>query len=36
MIVTGGRNVFAADVQNTLFGHPAAADCAVIGLPDGK
>ncbi|MCX5832971.1 MAG: AMP-binding protein [Deltaproteobacteria bacterium] len=36
MIVTGGQNVFAADVENTLMAHPAVADCAVIGLPDEK
>ena len=36
MIVTGGQNVFAADVENTLLAHPAVADCAVIGLPDEK
>lgn len=36
MIVTGAQNVFAADVESTLLGHPAVADCAVIGLPDEK
>ena len=36
MIVTGGQNVFAADVENTILAHPDIADCAVIGLPDEK
>jgi acyl-CoA synthetase (AMP-forming)/AMP-acid ligase II len=34
MIVTGGYNVFAIDVENVLMTHPEVADCAVIGLPD--
>ena len=33
MIVTGGYNVFAIDVENVLMTHPKIADCAVIGLP---
>jgi len=36
MIVTGGQNVFSAEVENILIGHPAVADCTVIGLPDEK
>jgi acyl-CoA synthetase (AMP-forming)/AMP-acid ligase II len=34
MIVTGGENVYPAEVENALFGHPAIADVAVIGVPD--
>jgi acyl-CoA synthetase (AMP-forming)/AMP-acid ligase II len=34
MIITGGQNVHAAEVEETLFRHEAIADCAVIGLPD--
>ncbi|HEV7481013.1 MAG TPA: long-chain-fatty-acid--CoA ligase [Roseiarcus sp.] len=35
MIVTGGENVYPAEVENALFGHPAISDAAVIGVPDG-
>ena len=34
MIITGGQNVHAAEVEETLLRHQAIADCAVIGLPD--
>lgn len=36
MIITGGYNVYAPDVENVLMSHPKIADCAVIGLPDEK
>lgn len=36
MIVTGGQNVFSAEVEQVLIAHPAVADCTVIGLPDEK
>jgi acyl-CoA synthetase (AMP-forming)/AMP-acid ligase II len=36
MIVTGGLNVFPAQVEDLLTGHPAVAQCAVIGVPDPK
>jgi acyl-CoA synthetase (AMP-forming)/AMP-acid ligase II len=34
MIVTGGRNVYSAEVERVIMTHPAVADCAVIGQPD--
>jgi fatty-acyl-CoA synthase len=34
MIVSGGENVFPAEVENLLVEHPALADAAVIGVPD--
>lgn len=36
MIVSGGENVYPAEVENALFGHPSIADVAVIGVPDEK
>jgi fatty-acyl-CoA synthase len=34
MIVSGGENVFPAEVENLLVAHPAVADAAVIGVDD--
>ena len=34
MIVTGGENVYSAEVENAVACHPAVAQCAVIGVPD--
>ncbi|MTJ76379.1 long-chain-fatty-acid--CoA ligase, partial [Nocardia seriolae] len=34
MIVSGGENVYSAEVENALAAHPAVAACAVIGVPD--
>jgi acyl-CoA synthetase (AMP-forming)/AMP-acid ligase II len=34
MIVTGGENVYSAEVEQAVAKHPAVAACAVIGLPD--
>jgi acyl-CoA synthetase (AMP-forming)/AMP-acid ligase II len=33
MIVTGGENVYSAEVENAIARHPAVATCAVIGIP---
>ncbi len=36
MIITGGENVYSAEVEQALARHPAVKQCAVIGLPDAK
>jgi acyl-CoA synthetase (AMP-forming)/AMP-acid ligase II len=36
MIITGGFNVYPAEVERVLAGHPQVQDCAVVGLPDAE
>jgi fatty-acyl-CoA synthase len=36
MIISGGENVYPAEVENVLREHPAVADCGVIGVPDAR
>jgi long-chain acyl-CoA synthetase len=36
MIVSGGENVYSAEVENALAQHPAILECAVIGVPDDR
>ena len=36
MVITGGENVYPAEVESVLFEHPAITEVAVIGLPDEK
>ncbi|MCS7484887.1 long-chain fatty acid--CoA ligase [Umezawaea endophytica] len=36
MIITGGFNVYSAEVEQALMAHPAVRDCGVVGLPDEK
>ncbi|WP_295549259.1 AMP-binding protein [uncultured Pseudacidovorax sp.] len=34
MIISGGENIYCAEVENALSTHPGVAACAVLGLPD--
>jgi bile acid-coenzyme A ligase len=34
MILSGGTNIYPAEVEAALLEHPAVESCAVIGLPD--
>jgi acyl-CoA synthetase (AMP-forming)/AMP-acid ligase II len=34
MIITGGVNVYPAEIEAVLHTHPDVADCAVVGVPD--
>jgi fatty-acyl-CoA synthase len=36
MVITGGENVYPAEVESVLFAHPSIAEVAVIGLPDER
>jgi fatty-acyl-CoA synthase len=36
MVITGGENVYPAEVESVLYDHPAIAEIAVIGLPDAQ
>lgn len=36
MIISGGVNIYPAEVEGVLAAHPAVADVAVIGVPDAE
>jgi acyl-CoA synthetase (AMP-forming)/AMP-acid ligase II len=36
MIISGGVNIYPAEVEAALHAHPAVADVAVIGVPDAE
>ncbi|WP_028660463.1 long-chain-fatty-acid--CoA ligase [Nocardioides insulae] len=36
MIISGGENIYCAEVENAIFAHPDIADVAVVGRPDEK
>jgi acyl-CoA synthetase (AMP-forming)/AMP-acid ligase II len=36
MIISGGENVYSAEVENALLKHPAIIEAAVVGVPDSR
>ncbi len=34
MLISGGENVYPAEIEQVLYQHPAVHQCAVIGVPD--
>ena len=36
MIISGGENIYPAEIENALAAHLAVAECAVIGVPDAR
>ncbi|CAB3733774.1 class I adenylate-forming enzyme family protein [Paraburkholderia rhynchosiae] len=36
MIISGGENIYCAEVENALASHPLVESCAVLGLPDER
>ncbi len=34
MLISGGENIYPAEIENALLAHPDIEECAVIGVPD--
>ncbi len=36
MVISGGVNIYPAEIEMVLIGMPGVRDCAVFGLPDAE
>ena len=36
MVISGGENIYSAEVEDALYRHDAVVECAVIGVPDER
>ncbi|MCB1778305.1 MAG: long-chain fatty acid--CoA ligase [Candidatus Competibacteraceae bacterium] len=36
MFISGGENIYPAEIEATLYRHPAVFQCAVVGIPDAQ
>src|SRR5207253_7893185 len=36
MVISGGVNIYPAEIEAALMSLPAVADCAVFGIPDAE